>query len=74
MNGKGVRSNLSKLLDKVERGEEIIITRYGQKLAQLISSERSNCLPNMKDFCASLRVAGRPLSKAESDVRDKERY
>jgi prevent-host-death family protein len=33
VNIKEARSNVSKLLDKVERGEEIIITRYGQKVA-----------------------------------------
>ena len=74
VNVKEARSNLSKLLDKVERGEEIIITRYGQKVARLISLERNNCLPSMKDFRASLRVAGPPLSKTVSDLRDEERY
>ena len=56
-------SNLSKLLDNVERGEEIIITRYGQKVARPIYSERNNYLPSMKDFRASLKVAGQPLIK-----------
>jgi len=29
---------------------------------------------SMKDFRASLRVAGQPLSKTVSDLRDEERY
>ena len=74
VNVKEARSKLSVLLDKVERGEEIIITRYGKKVARLISSDKTEFLPVMKDFRASIKVAGSPLSKTVINLRNEERY
>ena len=39
VNVKEARSKLSNLLDRVERGEEIIIKRHGKKVALLVSPE-----------------------------------
>jgi prevent-host-death family protein len=36
------RDKLSWLLDRVEQGEEIIITRYGRPVARLISTSATN--------------------------------
>jgi prevent-host-death family protein len=36
------RDKLSWLLDRVEQGEEIIITRYGRPVARLISTNATN--------------------------------
>jgi antitoxin (DNA-binding transcriptional repressor) of toxin-antitoxin stability system len=65
---------LSILLDKVERGEEIIIKRRGKKVALLISPKRENALPSLKKFRASISATGEPLSETVIDLRKKERY
>ena len=50
VNIKEARSKLSSLLDKAERGEEIIITRRGKKIARLASLENNERLPSLKKF------------------------
>ena len=47
VNVKEARSKLSILLDKVERGEEIIIKRRGKKVALLVSPKREIALPSL---------------------------
>jgi prevent-host-death family protein len=74
VNVKEARSKLSILLDKVERGEEIIIKRRGKKVALLISPKRENALPSLKKFRASISATGEPLSETVIDLRKKERY
>jgi len=64
VNIKEARSKLSSLLDKVERGEEIIITRRGKKIARLASLESNECLPSLKKFRDSIKITGTSLSKA----------
>ena len=54
VNAKEARSKLSMLLDRVERGEEVTITRRGKKVALLVSPERKSALPSLKDFRASI--------------------
>ena len=68
VNVKEARSQLSSLLDRVERGEEIIINRRGKKVALLVSPERKNTLPSLKDFRASISTTGKPLSETVIDV------
>lgn len=74
VNVKEARSKLSILLDRVERGEEIIITRRGKKIALLVSTEREKALPGLKQFRASISSAGKPLSETVIDIRQEERY
>jgi prevent-host-death family protein len=74
VNVKEARSQLSSLLDRVERGEEIIISRRGKKVALLVSPERKNALPSLKDFRASISTTGKPLSETVIDIRQEERY
>ena len=50
VNVKEARGNFSSLLDRVERGEEIIIKRRGKKIARLISPENNKFLPACKTF------------------------
>jgi prevent-host-death family protein len=35
------KNTLGRLLDRVERGEEIVITRHGKAVARLVPNERS---------------------------------
>ena len=74
VNVKEARSKLSILLDRVERGEEIIIKRRGKKVAILVSPERENTLPSLKDFRGSISTKGKPLSETVIDMRQEERY
>ena len=74
VNVKEARSKLSILLDRVERGEEIIIKRRGKKIALLVSPEREKTLPSLKEFRASISPAGKPLSETVIDMRQEERY
>lgn len=71
---KEARSKLSTLLDRVERGEEIIIKRRGKQIALLVSPEREKTLPSLKEFRSSISPAGEPLSETVIDMRQEERY
>jgi len=74
VNVREARSNLSSLLDRVERGEEIAIKRRGKKIALLVSPEREMALPSLKEFRAAISPAGKPLSETVVDKRQEERY
>ena len=74
VNVKEARGNFSSLLDRVERGEEIIIKRRGKKIARLISPENDKFLPSLQNFRASIKLTGDPLSKAVTDLRNEERF
>ncbi len=74
VNVKEARSKLSILLDRVERGEEIVIKRRGKKVALLVSPHRKNVLPSLKDFRASISTKGKALSETVTDLRQEERY
>ena len=74
VNVKEARCNFSSLLDRVERGEEIIIKRRGKKIARLISPENNKFLPSLQNFRASIKLTGDPLSKAVTDLRNEERF
>jgi prevent-host-death family protein len=74
VNVKEARSKLSSLLDRVERGEEIVINRRGKKVALLISPKRKSTLPSLKDFRASISAKGEPLSQTVIDIRQEDRY
>ncbi len=74
VNVKEARSKLSMLLDRVERGEEIIIKRRGKKVALLVSPERKSALPSLKDFRASISINGKALSETVTDLRQEDRY
>ena len=74
VNVKDARSQLSDLLNRVEKGEEIIITRRGKRVARMVPSRGENPLPSLRDFRASLKVRGKPLSQTVIDARKEERY
>lgn len=75
VNFKKARSSLSALLNKVERGEKIMITRHGKKIAILVSPEKQEIkLPSLMNFRAKIKIKGDCLSKTISDLRDEERF
>ena len=72
---KEARGNLSSLLQRVEHGEEVVITRHGKRIARITSPKgQTNHLPGLSDFRSALSVKGKPLSQAVIDFRSSEKY
>jgi prevent-host-death family protein len=72
---KKARGEFSSLLKRVEKGEEVIILRRGKQVARLVPpSGAEGRLPSLKDFRASIRVRGEPLSRTVLAMREHERY
>ena len=75
INAKEARAKLSSLLKRVEEGGEVVLLRRGKKIARLVPVERKQeRLPILKDFRASIRIKGEPLSIDIMRGREKERF
>lgn len=75
VNVKEARDNIGKLLDRTEKGEEIVISRRGKKVARLVPVDASKKrLPDLGAFRASIAVRGAALSQTVIDSRNMERY
>ena len=74
VNVKEARSSFSQLLNKVEQGQDILLTRRGKKVACLVSPEKECSLPSLKEFRKTITLSGAGLSTAVQVARDKERY
>ncbi|MGA3083485.1 MAG: type II toxin-antitoxin system prevent-host-death family antitoxin [Thermodesulfobacteriota bacterium] len=75
INSKEARSKLSSLLDRVEKGDEIVILRRGEKVARLIPSlTEGRKLPSLKKFRSSIRIKGESLRAMVLRQRAEERY
>lgn len=75
INAKEARSRISELLNRVQKGEEIIITRRGRKVARVVSFEtKKKKLPDLDQFRKSIPVKGLPVSETLIKARDEERY
>ena len=74
VNVKEARSKLSELLNRVEQGQEITITRRGKKVARLVSTRRAATLPSLEDFRQTISVSGKPMSEEITAARKTERY
>ena len=76
VNVKEARSRISDLLDRIQKGEEIVIIRRGKKTARLVpiddAAERR--LPDLSGFRRSIAARGKPLSEAVVKDRGLERY
>ncbi len=74
VNIKEARGKFSALIDQVERGAEITLTRRGKEVARLGPPPgKAKRLPRLDAFRKSLKVAGDPLSKAVTEARAEER-
>lgn len=72
---KEARGNLSSLLQKVEHGEEVVITRHGKRIARITSPKGpQKRLPGLSEFRATVAVKGRPLSQTVIVARSEEKY
>lgn len=61
------KNTLGALLDRVERGEEIVITRHGKPVARLVAS--SGAIDRMRARAAAERIRAR-AEKLPSGVFD----
>jgi prevent-host-death family protein len=71
------KARLSELLDKVESGEEILITRYGKPVAhirQVVSSKKPLPLEKLAAFRARMPQWRKASARLLREMRDVERY
>lgn len=69
------RKHLSEVVEAAERGEHVMLTRRGKEVACIGPIPAlARRLPDLSEFRASLRSAGRPLSETVVELRDSERY
>jgi prevent-host-death family protein len=67
------KAHLSKLLDRVEAGEEVIITRHGRAVAHICPLSRPKhplMLDDLAAFRATMPRLRRPSAKLLREVRD----
>ena len=75
INAKQARAKLSSLLKRVEEGGEVVLLRRGKRIARLVPAEkRQGKLPSLKEFRASIRIKGEPLSMGVIRDRQSERF
>jgi len=70
---KEARQHLRELIEQVEHGESVVITRQGQMVAQLIPPQKPpKTLPSLAEFRNRIGSDGTPatrLLRAERDAR-----
>jgi prevent-host-death family protein len=72
---KEARSRFSAILSQAEEGDEIVIMRRGKAVARLVPcAENRRKLSSLKDFRATIRIKGEPMSETVIRNRIEERY
>ena len=75
VNVKEARTKISSLLDRTQKGEEIVILRRGKKVARLVPfGDTDRRFPDLRPFRKSISVKGEALSRAVIQTRNEERY
>lgn len=67
------KAHLSELLDKVEAGEEVIVTRHGRPVARILSASRPRqplALADLAAFRATMPRLRRASAKLLREARD----
>lgn len=62
------KAHLARLLDEVEQGKTITITRYGREVAQLVPASRQRARPD--EIIEALRVGRQGVRRGGSSVRE----
>lgn len=71
INVKEARQRFKELLDRVERGEEINVTRRGHVVARWVPPEhKQQALPSLNNFRKSLGPIGTPSAQLVREERD----
>ena len=69
------RQHLRRLLDQVQAGDEVVMTRRGVEVARLVRPQRKPVrLPDLEGFRASMKLRGEPLSRQVIKSRRSNRY
>lgn len=67
------KTRLSELLDRVERGEQIVITRHGRPIARLVpeaEAERTAARAAVQHLVAlGNRLAGRGVNLSDAEIK-----
>jgi prevent-host-death family protein len=72
---KEARSRFSAILSQAEEGNEIVIMRRGKAVARLVPcAVNRRKLSSLKDFRATIRIKGEPMSETVTQNRIEERY
>jgi prevent-host-death family protein len=75
VNVKEARTKISSLLDRTERGEDIVIIRRGKRVARLVAvGDACKRLPDLRRFRDSISVKGESLNTIVIQGRKEERY
>jgi prevent-host-death family protein len=67
------KAHLSKLLDKVEAGEEVVVTRHGRAVAHIVPASRQKHplrLDDLAGFRAGMPRLRRPSAELLRETRD----
>lgn len=75
-NIRDARRKLSALLEQVERGEEVVISRRGKPVARLVHLHDAEDarFPSRADLRAALPSAHEPAAELVRRLRDEERF
>jgi len=72
---KELRSRLSEILDRVARGERVVVHRRGKPSAVISpATESPKHLPRRASERARIKVNGLPMSEEVIRARDQERF
>jgi prevent-host-death family protein len=73
---KEARQHFTEFLSRVEKGEEIIITKRDEPIAKItpLKTKTGGALVSRKELRESLRAKGTPLSEVVLASRKKESY
>lgn len=76
VNVKELRTNLRQIIQRVEAGEEILVTRRGKPVARLSRPPQQSPkqFPDLTEFRASIKLKGEPLSETVIKERREARY
>ena len=75
VNVKEARAKISSLLDRTQKGEEVVIVRRGKRVARLVAvGDKDKRLPDLRTFRNSISLKGEALSGAVIQGRSEERY
>ncbi|MBI4969392.1 MAG: type II toxin-antitoxin system Phd/YefM family antitoxin [Rhodospirillales bacterium] len=70
------KAHLSELLDKVEAGEDLVITRHGRPVAHVVAASRPKqplALKSLAAFRATMPRLRRPSAELLRETRDESR-
>lgn len=72
---KELRKRLSEMLDRVARGEKVVVRRRGKPAVTLTAARgKPRGLPDLTEFRARIKVTGKPTSQLVIEERNKARY